>query len=164
MGPAATVTPIEELQADSTWRAAEGDVEQRFPARIYSQKQIFELALAPEAAAAGLAEVPRLSGQIEEVARKLAVFEVAGHAEILREYQTRKRQERAVATWGESFSSAGDRLRSLADEITPETDPTTFLAADDEGSSSLRPAVKQPSVGLRGSGTLCSGSRPDPTA
>ena len=107
MGPAATVTPIEELQADSTWEARR----RRCGARLRRRH------IQPEA-------------------------------------DPRKRQERAVATWRESFSTAGDRLRALADEITPETDPTTFLAADDERKSSLRPAMKRPSVGLRGSGTV----------
>lgn len=180
----ATRTPIEELQADGTWTPAEGDVDQRFPVRIYSQKQIFELARDPEALldiidetpevdahawherwrreetrflalkaqareiAAGLAEVPRLRGQLEDVTRKLAVFEAAGHAEVLRDYQTRKRQERAVETWGESFSTAGDRLRTLADDITPETDPA-FLTADDEATRSLLPAAETASAAMQ---------------
>jgi hypothetical protein len=187
----ATLAPIEELQPDATWTPSEGDVEQRFPARIYSQKQIFELARDPEAlldivdetpevdarawherwrreearflalraqgreVAAGLAEVPRLRGELEDVTRKLAVFETAGHAIVLRDYQTRRRQERAVEAWGESFGSAGDRLRALADEITPETDPTflletepTFLAPDDETSRSLLQAVETASSRL----------------
>jgi hypothetical protein len=152
--------------------------------RIYSQKQIFELAREPEAlldivdgtpevdtrasherwrqeearflalraqsreVAAGLAEVPRLRGQLEDVTRKLAVFEAAGHAEILRDYQTRMRQDRGVETWGEGFSTAGDRLRALADEITPETNPA-FLTADDEATRSLRPPVEAASAGMQ---------------
>jgi DNA repair ATPase RecN len=180
----ATLSPIVELQPDGTSTLAEGDVAQRFPVRIYSQKQIFELARDPEAlldvvddtpevdahawherwgqeearflalraqsreVAAGLAETPRLRGQLEDVTRKLAVFEAAGHAETLRDYQTRNRQERAVETWGESFSTAGDRLRTLADEITPETDPA-FLAADDEATRSLPRAVDAASSGLQ---------------
>lgn len=180
----ASLTPIEELQPDGTSTPAEGDVAQRFPVRIYSQKQIFELARAPEAlldivdetpevdthtwrerwrqeearflalraqsreVAAGLAEVTRLRGQLEDVTRKLAVFETAGHAEVLRDYQTRKRQERAVEAWGESFNTAGDRLRALADEITPETDPG-FLAPDDDATRSLLEATETASAGMQ---------------
>ncbi|MBV5328832.1 MAG: hypothetical protein JZU65_14565, partial [Chlorobium sp.] len=40
---------IEEETAPGTWNASEGDIAQRFPVRIYSQKQIFELAKHPQA-------------------------------------------------------------------------------------------------------------------
>lgn len=40
---------IEEETAPGTWSASEGDIAQRFPVRIYSQKQIFELAKHPQA-------------------------------------------------------------------------------------------------------------------
>lgn len=180
----ATLTPIEERETDGTWTPAEGDVNQRFPVRIYSQKQIFELARSPEALLdiidetpevdartwhdrwrqeetrflalkaqgrevdAALAEVPRLRGQLEDITRKLTVFEGAGHTEVLRSYQTRKRQERVVEAWGESFNTAGNRFRALADEITPETDPT-FLADDDEATLSLRAAAEAASADMQ---------------
>jgi PHP domain len=40
---------IEEQIADGRWQPSQGDVAQRFPVRIYSQKQVFELAEGPEA-------------------------------------------------------------------------------------------------------------------
>jgi hypothetical protein len=40
---------IEEETAPGIWSASEGDIAQRFPVRIYSQKQIFELAKHPQA-------------------------------------------------------------------------------------------------------------------
>jgi hypothetical protein len=40
---------IEEETAPGVWCASEGDIAQRFPVRIYSQKQIFELAKHPQA-------------------------------------------------------------------------------------------------------------------
>lgn len=40
---------IEEETTTGTWGASEGDIAQRFPVRIYSQKQIFELAKHPQA-------------------------------------------------------------------------------------------------------------------
>ncbi|HUT44236.1 MAG TPA: hypothetical protein VMW95_07845 [Desulfobacterales bacterium] len=43
------IAPIEEKLPDCTWREAPGDILQRFPVRIYSQKQIFELAKHPKA-------------------------------------------------------------------------------------------------------------------
>lgn len=42
-------TTMEEEQMDGTWKAIEGDLAQRFPARIYSQKQIFHFAKKPRA-------------------------------------------------------------------------------------------------------------------
>lgn len=41
--------PIEEQQPDGTWVPAEGEITQRFPIRIYSQKQIYRLAKEPAA-------------------------------------------------------------------------------------------------------------------
>ncbi|MFV1975077.1 MAG: TrlF family AAA-like ATPase [Candidatus Scalindua sp.] len=43
------IAPIEEKLPDGTWREAPGNIVQRFPVRIYSQKQIFELAKRPKA-------------------------------------------------------------------------------------------------------------------
>lgn len=40
---------IEEEEETGIWRVSEGDIAQRFPIRIYSQKQIFELAKHPQA-------------------------------------------------------------------------------------------------------------------
>jgi hypothetical protein len=40
---------IEEETSSGNWTASEGDITQRFPVRIYSQKQIFELAKHPQA-------------------------------------------------------------------------------------------------------------------
>ena len=37
--------PIER-QMDGQWKRTDGDIQQRFPVRIYSQKQIFQLARA----------------------------------------------------------------------------------------------------------------------
>ncbi|MBU1874834.1 AAA family ATPase, partial [bacterium] len=43
------IAPIEEKLPDGTWQKAPGDIVHRFPVRIYSQKQIFELAKHPKA-------------------------------------------------------------------------------------------------------------------
>jgi PHP family Zn ribbon phosphoesterase/energy-coupling factor transporter ATP-binding protein EcfA2 len=47
--PNGTETPIEEEQSDGSWASAEGEITQRFPIRIYSQKQIYQLAKQPAA-------------------------------------------------------------------------------------------------------------------
>lgn len=44
-----TLEAIQEQQADGSWKIVAGDVRRRFPIRIYSQKQIFELANRPGA-------------------------------------------------------------------------------------------------------------------
>jgi energy-coupling factor transporter ATP-binding protein EcfA2 len=167
-----SLNPIEVEDDTGNWRAEQGEVALRFPARIYSQKQVFELAKAPLALLrivdeapgvgrrsweerwreaetrflslraqareieAGLAEEPRLLGELEDTKRKLAVFEGAGHAAVLKEYQRRMRQRRAVETWQEGWASTGDRLRGLAEELVPDPlDAAVFEDGDDPGAS-----------------------------
>jgi energy-coupling factor transporter ATP-binding protein EcfA2 len=150
------VEPIEAEQADGSWRAEPGEIAQRFPVRIYSQKQIYELAKAPLALLkivdespevdrrswenewkaeesrflslrakareieAGLSDERGLQGELKDVQHKLAVFEQAGHADILKGYQRRLRQQRAVEEWKKSWAGAGERIRGIAQEITPD--------------------------------------------
>ncbi len=160
--PAGNLEPIEQ-EVDGEWRGAEGEIRQRFPVRIYSQKQIFQLAKTPLALLgvvdeapevdrhswiekwkeeagrflslrakareieAGLAEEPRLRGELDDVKRKLAIFEQAGHANVLQAFQKRSRQQREVEAWEEGWSGAGDKLRKVAVEIVPDLlDETTF--------------------------------------
>lgn len=149
--------PIQVENDDGSWKPEQGDVAQRFPARIYSQKQIFELAKAPLALLgivddaqevdrrfwedkwkaeetkflslrakvreieSGLADEPRLRGEMEDVGRKLAVFEQASHADVLKGYQKRLRQQLAVEEWEKTWTDAGERVRAVADEIIPDS-------------------------------------------
>ena len=153
--PAGDLEPIEQ-EENGQWRCAEGDIQQRFPVRIYSQKQVFQLAKTPLAllkvideapdvdqhswsekwklqesrflslrakareVEAGLAEEPRLRGELDDVERKLAIFEQAGHAEILKSFQKRNRQQREVAEWEKSWTGVGTRLRKVAASIVPD--------------------------------------------
>lgn len=160
--PAADLEPIEQ-EVDGEWRRAEGDIRQRFPVRIYSQKQIFQLAKTPLALLrvideapevdrhswaerwkeeegrflslrakareieAGLAEETRLRGELDDVKRKLSIFEQAGHANVLKTFQKRSRQKREVEAWEEGWTGAGEQLRKVAAEIVPDLlDETTF--------------------------------------
>ena len=163
--PAGDLEPIEQ-QIDGEWRRAEGDIRQRFPARIYSQKQIFQLAKTPLALLgvvdeapevdrhswaekwnekegrflslrakareieAGLAEEPRLRGELDDVKRKLAIFEQAGHADVLKAFQNRSRQQREVEVWEEGWTDAGDLLREVATEIVPDLLNETLFDPD----------------------------------
>jgi len=163
--------PLEPIQEESCgiWKRAEGDIQQRFPVRMYSQKQIFQLAKTPLALLeivddapeinyrswkeqwkedegrflslrakvreieAGLSEEPRLRGELEDVKRKLAIFEQAGHADVLKAFQHRRRQQQAVEAWEKSWDGAGERLRQLAADIVPDIlDEKTFDASTAE--------------------------------
>ena len=153
--PAGDLAPIEQ-EIDGQWRSAAGEIQQRFPVRIYSQKQVFQLAKtplsllkiideAPEVGydswskkwrteesrflslrarareiEAGLAEESRLRGELEDVKRKLAIFEQSGHAEILKSFQKRTRQQRDIEAWEEGWTGAGAKLRKTADELVPD--------------------------------------------
>ena len=160
--PSGNVEPIQE-EIDDDWQPAEGDIRQRFPVRIYSQKQIFQLAKTPLALLrvvdeapevdhrawiekwkkeegqflslrakareieVGLAEEPRFRGELDDVKRKLAVFEEAGHADILKSFQKRSRQQREVEAWEEGWTGTGEQLRKVAGDIVPDIlDETTF--------------------------------------
>jgi len=160
--PVGDLDPIQE-DSGGEWTRAEGDVRQRFPARLFSQKEIFHLASKPRAllnvvdeapevdkrswrerireveaqflslrakareVESGLAEEPGLRGELDDVKRKLAVFEEAGHADVLRAFQRRRRQRRAIEVWEESWADAGERLRRVASDIVPESlDPGGF--------------------------------------
>ena len=48
---------------------------------------------------AGLQEESVIKGQLEDVKRKLKVFEKAGHADILKAYQLRQNQSKAIDSW-----------------------------------------------------------------
>jgi len=151
-----SVEPILEAEEDSGWQAVPGEITQRFPVRIYSQKQIFELAKRPQALLsivddapevrirewkekwselqtrffslrahgreieASLNEEPRIRGELDDIRRKLAVFEKAGHTDVLKSYQRRQRQRRAVENWEESWTDSGKKIREISEMILPE--------------------------------------------
>ncbi len=175
--------PIEMEGETGAWTVEPGDVEQRFPVRIYSQKQIFELAKDPLALLtivdesprvdrrsweeewreqytrflslrtkareieSALADEPRLKGDLEDTMRKLGVFEGADYASVLKEYQRRVRQRRAVETWEEEWSTVGGRIRDLATDVAPEPlDPEIFGDPDTAG----RDLVAKSSVPMAG--------------
>lgn len=171
------VTPIEEEAGDGTWQVAQGDIRQRFPIRIYSQKQVFELARHPQALlriideapelrfrewqekwmaletrflslralareiGTALGEEPRLRGELDDVRRRLATFEAAGHTEILKEYQRRQRQRRTLESWQEGWRHTGNQIRELAAELRPgEPDPSFFSSENENDARSLADA------------------------
>lgn len=146
---------IEEETASGIWSASEGDIAQRFPVRIYSQKQIFELAKHPQAllqvvddapavnhrdwklewdelvskylsiraqareVQAGLQEEPVIKGQLEDVKRKLEVFEKAGHADVLKAYQLRQNQSKAIDSWERTWKGSAEQVRDISGSLLP---------------------------------------------
>ena len=170
--PTGSLEPIER-KIHGRWQQSQGDIQQRFPVRIYSQKQVFQLAKSPLALLkiideaprvdhgawskkwkaeqsrflslrakareieAGLAEESRLRGELDDVTRKLAIFEQAGHAEILKSFQKTIRQQRDVEAWEESWTGAGARLRKIAAELVPDRMDGTCFDSDSESAKDL---------------------------
>ena len=161
--PTGGLNPIER-DVNSEWELAEGEVIQRFPVRMYSQKQVFQLAKSPDALLkiineapevefrnwseerkqeetrflslrakareieAGLGEERRFLGELDDVKRKLEIFEQSGHAEILKTFQIRSRQQRDVKVWEDEWTDVGESLREVAAEIVP--DPLEITTSD----------------------------------
>ena len=153
--PSGGLEPIEQ-EMDGQWQRAEGDIRQRFPVRIYSQKQVFQLAKTPLALLkiideapevdyhawfekrkveenrflsirakareikAGLGEESRLRGELDDVKRRLAIFEQSGHAGILKSFQKRSLQYREIEAWEKSWTGIGELLHKVAAEIVPD--------------------------------------------
>lgn len=173
-----SIDPIQE-EKNGVWVRAEGEIRQRFPVRIYSQKQIFQLAKTPLALLhivdeapevdyrtwkeqwnmeesrffslrakareieAGLQEEPRLRGELEDVKQKLLIFEKSGHADILKDYQIRRRQQQATETWESTWADADAKVRQLAADIIPETiDATNFDNSYPENKELLAQSAK----------------------
>ena len=166
---------LSEITSEGDLRETHGQIQQRFPVRIYSQKQIFELAKRPQALLsivddaeeiayrewkerwhelqsrflalcakareiqAGLSEETRIKGELEDVCRKLAIFEKIGHADILKEYQKRQRHLRSSEQWECNWSNAGSMIRDLADQIKyEEPDRSAFDTSLEVDSKYLR--------------------------
>lgn len=146
---------IEEETAQDIWNVTEGDIAQRFPVRIYSQKQVFELAKHPQAllqvvddspavnyrdwklewgelvsrylsiraqereVLAGLQEESVIRGQLEDVIRKLEVFEQSGHAKILKTYQLSQNQIKAIDSWESSWNGFAEQIKSQSKDLLP---------------------------------------------
>lgn len=159
---------IEEFTNNGTWISSDGDISNRFPIRIYSQKQIFELAKHPQALLkiidnatsvdyrswnitweslinryyticatqreleSGLEEETLVKGQLEDVDRKLAIFERADNAHILQSYRLRKNQDIDITRWEESWESRASDLSVLALQLPPLEIFSEYLSDSDQ--------------------------------
>lgn len=176
---AGALPAIEAEAPDGSWQPETGEVRGRFPVRIYSQKQVFEIAREPEALlrilddsaevdrggwqirwdqekskflalrarareiSTRLADQGRLEGELSDVLRKLQIFEGAGHAEVLREFQRRRRQERLLESWEESLRLIGESLRGLVNTLSPAEMETGLFDPSDEADAYLLEASRR---------------------
>jgi hypothetical protein len=142
---------ILQQESSGEYKAVQGNVLSRFPARILNQKQIFAMATKPQALLSvvdeavnrnswqqrwkieegqyltlrakareldiALKDEGRLKGELDDLKRRLLVFEGMGHAEVLREYQLRIRQEQAVNQWLESLEIVEKKLRDALEQV-----------------------------------------------
>jgi len=76
-----------------------------------------------------LAERPGLEGSLADVTRKLAVFEDAAHAQVLKDYQRSQRQHRVLENWGTNLGDIETRLRTTAERLAPLDVDTSMFAA-----------------------------------
>lgn len=178
--------PISEQQQDGDWVAAAGDIRQRFPIRVYSQKQIFELARQPMALLkviddspevdyqqwkerwdtevnrflalrakareieSGIQDASRIQGELDDVKRRLAIFEKTGHAEILKTFQARSRQKRNVEAWEESWTNTGKVIRDFAEQIGPETLDEEQFSTESDPDQALLAEIRKVADALTG--------------
>lgn len=98
---------------------------------------------------AGLTERERIGETLQDVVRKLSVFETAGHTEILREFQKRRRQDRSLDDWEEGLRQIDERLRETAVSLSaPRFDGELFTPSD-EANRKLLSAVDATEVKIR---------------
>jgi len=154
---------IMELPSDGSERTSQGSIRQRFPVRIYSQKQIYNLSQRPGALlgiidddpsvnrteweerwrseetrflslrakareiSAGLGEENTLKGELEDIKRKLALYESSGHGEILKRYQWAMLQQQVIEEFESVLEGITLRMPALQEELTPLEISTDFF-------------------------------------
>ncbi|MBL3467983.1 ABC transporter, partial [Klebsiella pneumoniae] len=68
---------------------------------------------------AGLQEESVTKGQLEDVKRKLDVFEKAGHADVLKAYQLRQNQSKAMDSWVTTWEDSAEQVRDISGSLLP---------------------------------------------
>jgi hypothetical protein len=106
-----------------------------------------------------------LSVQLTDVRRKLDRFEQANHAEVLKAYQLRTRQEREIARQFDAAAELAARIDSLANELTPDDIPAGLFdenrAADRSATevlNRLRAQVLSAAESVRAAGKALAGT------
>ena len=158
-------------------KAGTGEIKQRFPVRIFSQKEIFELAKKPQALLSVIDDSqdvnyrewklkrdellakylsltaqrrelenrfkgnPALSGELEDVKRKLKIFEVSGHSAILKEFQSTQHMKRSIVQWEESWTGLGNKLKDVSDSIYPDDFDLSSFDSESPETESLKSGI-----------------------
>jgi energy-coupling factor transporter ATP-binding protein EcfA2 len=73
-----------------------------------------------------------LKVQLDDVRRKIARFEEAHHADVLKAYQTRSRQEREITRQIDAAAEMAVRVQQLADELVPDDLPQDLFDLTNE--------------------------------
>jgi ABC-type lipoprotein export system ATPase subunit len=75
-------------------------------------------------------QISRIRGELDDVVRRLSVFEGTDHAELRRNYQSRQRQFRVIEEWRKRWSNAEEQIAALAQSlIPPEIDGSGFATS-----------------------------------
>lgn len=79
-----------------------------------------------------LAERPNVQGALDDVQRKLDVFEQAEHAQTLRDYQRAQAQRHTVEAWQRSLSNIAAEIRVASGRLSPpDLDTSVFDRSND---------------------------------
>lgn len=87
---------IEQQETDGTWVTSEGDIAQRFPIRMYSQKQIFELAKQPDALLKVVDDAPDVDYRNWKLEWDELVSQYLSHCAQAREVQSGLQEESVI--------------------------------------------------------------------
>jgi energy-coupling factor transporter ATP-binding protein EcfA2 len=199
--PGKADAPAIEVKRNDDWLAEPGEIRHRFPARIFSQGEIFALARdsrallqmiseAPEVQLAGwrarwqveesrflslraklrdlvkqVGERPTVEGSLADITRKLALFEQAEHAQVLKDYQRAQSQRKTIDDWTKQLDEAVTTLQATADHLAPadyDFDVQLFVS-ENAGETTIRTMLASSGVGLQAladrAGTLAQEAR-----
>jgi energy-coupling factor transporter ATP-binding protein EcfA2 len=154
-----SLASIQEKQVDGSLKLSSGEITVRFPIRIYSQKQIYEMADRPEALFGIIDDAPEvkyrewknthdqicaqyrslksksreldveikeesaLSGELEDIKRRLALLEEGENAHVRKDYQIKRSQEKEINQFHDSLREINTLVQGIDIEtITPRMD------------------------------------------
>ena len=86
---------------------------------------------------AELEKKTRLGGELDDVKRKLTIFEKSGHANVLRSYQYHRNQQRVIGNWQEQWADAGKRVRQAGTDFVPDALEVIYIDAEAKTDSPL---------------------------